>query len=108
MVIYVLWFVVTKYMKKKNVEPNSEPRCYNRLKSWQYDFKYYLIAALLSLPGNMLFSSLVMIYSVKLTSAASAVNLFLAVLVLVTYITFLVFFFSWSRKVKIGYVHPNG
>lgn len=108
-VTYAVWFLILKCMKRSSKDnDSSETPCYTRLKNWQYDFKYYLIATLLAFSGNMLFSSLITLYAGNISSAAAAINLFLAVLVLVAYITFLAFLFSWIRKIKIGYVHPEG
>ena len=107
-VLYAVWFAIMKCMKTTSKDSDGkETICYTRLKNWQYDFKYYLIATLLALSGNMLFSSLITLYAGSISSAPSAINLFLAVLVMVAYITFLVFFFSWTRRIKTDEIHPD-
>lgn len=106
-VLYAVLFAVVKCLKKSGKE-DDQTAAYGRLKLLQHAFKYYLIAALLALSGNMLFSCLLTLYAANISSAAAAINVVLAVLVLVAYVTFLVFYFSWSRKMRIGYIHPDG
>lgn len=62
---------------------------------------------MLSFSGNLLFSCLIQLYSAKITSTTSAINIFLAVLVVTGYVSFLIAYFSWTRNLRVGYVHPD-
>lgn len=106
LVVYSLLFLILKCYKLKN-KPDKQNFCYLRVKLWQYYFKYFLYSIILTFNANMIFSGLIQLYGAKITSTTSAINIFLSVLVVVGYITYLVVYFSWSRSLRIGYVHPD-
>lgn len=98
--VYGILFIVAKYLK------HSRSESLDKVKKFQYYYKYYLLTMLLGLSANVVFSSLSNIKTGNYKSTGAAINLILAILYFVAYVTLLVSLLSWLKNLKVGYVHP--
>lgn len=99
-IVYGIIFIIAKCMK------HSKSESLESVKKFQYYYKYYLLTMLLGLSANIIFSSLTSIKTGNYKSTGAAINLILAILYFVAYLTLLISLFSWLKNMKTGYVHP--
>ncbi len=100
---YLILYIGYRVTKKRADKQTTEHYLWKRNHIYT---KYYTIAAVFAFSGNLMFSALMMLYQTQLKGTATAINIFLAVIVVVAYLTFQLAFLSWSRKLNNDYIHP--